>query len=127
MQYLIGSRNDFAPVPTKTTSVVTEGANGLTVYSSGKSDHYPAISVDVVDATGAGDAFAAGLLWEVSNGKTLAEGVHLGLAWAATTVQMRSSMPTTLQIPQAGSTRRRSDSPPDAEADDQVGRASPED
>ncbi|TMR93042.1 carbohydrate kinase family protein [Nonomuraea basaltis] len=106
MQYLIGSRNDFATVPEKATAVMTEGANGVTVYSSGKSDHYPAIPADVVDATGAGDAFAAGLLWEIGNGKTLDEGVRLGLTWAATTVQTRSSMPTTLQTPQAGINKR---------------------
>ncbi|RVX44905.1 sugar/nucleoside kinase (ribokinase family) [Nonomuraea polychroma] len=97
MQYLIGSRNDFTAVPDKTIAIMTEGANGVTVYSSGKSAHYPAIPADVVDATGAGDAFAAGLLWEVGNGKTLVEGVHLGLAWAAASVQERSSMPTKLQ------------------------------
>ncbi|MFI7708616.1 carbohydrate kinase family protein [Nonomuraea sp. NPDC049480] len=108
MQYLIGSRNDYAAVPEKATAIMTDGANGVTVYASGQSeDHYPAVPADVVDATGAGDAFAAGLLWEIGNGKTLAEGVHLGLTWAATTVQTRSSMPTTLQTPQCGSIKRR--------------------
>jgi sugar/nucleoside kinase (ribokinase family) len=106
MQYLIGSRNDFTTVPEKATAVMTDGANGVTVYASGKSDHYPAIPADVVDATGAGDAFAAGLLWEIGNGRTLAEGVHLGLTWAATTVQTRSSMSTSLQTRQAGINER---------------------
>ncbi|MFG1711236.1 carbohydrate kinase family protein [Nonomuraea sp. M3C6] len=102
MRYLIGSRNDFTVIPEKTTAIVTEGANGVTVYSAGRTDHFPAIPTDVVDATGAGDAFAAGVLWEISRGRPLVEGVQLGLAWAATTVRVKSSMPTEAPANQPG-------------------------
>ncbi|QFY12945.1 hypothetical protein GBF35_46010 [Nonomuraea phyllanthi] len=94
MRYLIGSQNDFRSIPAQTTAVVTEGANGVTVHSSGEPEHYPAVPADVVDATGAGDAFAAGLLWEIGGGKGLHEGVRLGLAWASAAVSTKSSMPT---------------------------------
>ncbi|MEW1836593.1 PfkB family carbohydrate kinase [Nonomuraea angiospora] len=94
MRYLIGSRNDFTVIPEKTTAIVTEGANGVTVHSEGSAEHFPAIPTDVVDATGAGDAFAAGLLWEIGRGRPLIEGVQLGLAWAATAVRVKTSMPT---------------------------------
>ncbi|MEV4078745.1 carbohydrate kinase family protein [Nonomuraea fuscirosea] len=93
MRYLIGSRNDFSTIPEDTTAIATEGAEGVTVHSSGERTHYPAIPTEAVDVTGAGDAFAAGFLWELAQGRTLAEGVKLGLTWAATTVQKKSSMP----------------------------------
>ncbi len=42
--------------------VVTEGANGCTVYCRGEVRHFPAPAVTVADATGAGDIFAASYL-----------------------------------------------------------------
>ncbi|MEO3875316.1 carbohydrate kinase family protein [Nonomuraea sp. B12E4] len=93
MQYLIGSRNDFATIPKDTTAIVTEGADGVTVHSADGTDHFPAIPTDVVDATGAGDAFAAGLLWAIGGKRPLVDGVQLGLAWATATVQAKSSIP----------------------------------
>ncbi|UBU12532.1 carbohydrate kinase family protein [Nonomuraea gerenzanensis] len=107
MRYLIGSRNDFTVIPKDTTAIVTEGAKGVTVHSADDAYHFPAISADVVDATGAGDAFAAGLLWAIGREQPLVEGVQLGLAWAAATVQVKSSVPietppwTSEQKPQA--------------------------
>ncbi|TMR22646.1 carbohydrate kinase family protein [Nonomuraea turkmeniaca] len=102
MRYLIGSRNDFSAIPEDATAIVTEGAKGATVYSSGKSDHYPSIPTDAVDTTGAGDAFAAGFLWGIGNKGTLTEGVNLGLAWAAATVQTKSSMLNATSASKAG-------------------------
>jgi sugar/nucleoside kinase (ribokinase family) len=93
MQYLIGSRNDFTTIPQGTTSIVTEGADGVAVHSADGTEHFPAIPTEVVDATGAGDAFAAGLLWAIGSQSPLVEGVRLGLAWAAATVRAKSSMP----------------------------------
>jgi sugar/nucleoside kinase (ribokinase family) len=95
MRYLIGSRNDFSAIPDDAIAIVTAGAEGVAVYSSGECEHYPAVPATAVDATGAGDAFAAGFLWELGQGRTLAEGVKLGLDWAASTVQTKSSMPNT--------------------------------
>ncbi|MFC5834367.1 carbohydrate kinase family protein [Nonomuraea insulae] len=93
MRYLIGSRNDFSTIPANTTAIVTEGAKGVTVHSCGNSQHYPAAPADVVDVTGAGDAFAAGLLWGIAQGQHLDQGVRRGLIWAAQTVATKSSMP----------------------------------
>ncbi len=42
--------------------IVTRGAQGADWYGPGGKDHFPAIMVDPVDTTGAGDAFAAGFL-----------------------------------------------------------------
>ncbi len=44
------------------TLVVTDGAAGATVVTAGRSRHVPPVAVPVVDATGAGDAFAGGFL-----------------------------------------------------------------
>ena len=42
--------------------ITTSGAAGATIHHAGQSATVPAAPADVVDATGAGDAFAAGLL-----------------------------------------------------------------
>ncbi|WP_336216540.1 carbohydrate kinase family protein [Nonomuraea sp. LPB2021202275-12-8] len=94
MRYLIGSRNEFTVIPKDTTAIVTDGASGVTVHSADGTDHFPAAPADVVDATGAGDAFAAGLLWAIGRERSLVEGVQLGLSWAAATVRVKSSVPT---------------------------------
>jgi ribokinase len=44
------------------TTVVKRGAGGCTVVSDGYREELPAVPADAVDATGAGDAFAAGFL-----------------------------------------------------------------
>ena len=44
--------------------IVKQGAQGATIYDkNGKQHHYPAFPADVVDTTGAGDAFNAGFLY----------------------------------------------------------------
>jgi len=43
-------------------AVLTHGADGMTVVADGDSRRFDAFDVDVVDATGAGDAFCAGLI-----------------------------------------------------------------
>lgn len=50
----------------------TDSANGAHVLSKGQHWHVPATPIDrVVDATGAGDLFAAGFLWALTNGADL--------------------------------------------------------
>jgi sugar/nucleoside kinase (ribokinase family) len=44
------------------TTVVKRGAGGCTVVADGYREELPAVPADAVDATGAGDAFAAGFL-----------------------------------------------------------------
>lgn len=49
---------------------VTQGAEGATVYAGGDRRHFPAPDVEVADATGAGDVFAAAFfarLWRTGN------------------------------------------------------------
>ena len=63
------------------TRVITKlGPGGVIVDGQ----HYPAATTEPADATGAGDAFAAGYL---------VGGVHLGLAAAARAVATMGAMP----------------------------------
>lgn len=65
---------------TKTkTVVVTDGPNGARVYENGKEYFQKALPGDRVEATGAGDAFAAGFLAARFYGKTIEE----QLLWGA--------------------------------------------
>lgn len=66
------------------TAVVKRGAAGCVVRSGGSSDEYAAHAAEVVDTTGAGDAFAAGYLLG---------GIELGLAAAARCVGRLGAMP----------------------------------
>jgi ribokinase len=57
--------------------IVTMGSRGsLVLAESGREVHVPAVHVDVVDTTGAGDAFNAGLAVALAEGKDLTEAVR---------------------------------------------------
>jgi ribokinase len=57
--------------------VVTRGANGaLIVHDDGASEQVPGVAVDVVDTTGAGDAFNCALAVSLAEGRPLKEAVR---------------------------------------------------
>ena len=60
------------------------GARGATVVQEGTREEHAALSADVVDPTGAGDALAAGFL---------VGGIELGLEAAARCVARAGAMP----------------------------------
>jgi sugar/nucleoside kinase (ribokinase family) len=66
------------------TVVVKRGARGCVVHSAGRRVEHPAMEADVVDSTGAGDAFAAGFL---------VGGPELALDAAARCVAKMGAMP----------------------------------
>lgn len=49
----------------------TDSENGAHILSAGQRWHAPAIPVDIVDATGAGDLFAGAFLWGLTHGYPL--------------------------------------------------------
>lgn len=57
---------------------VTCGADGAIVAERGTRARVPGFAVDAVDTTGAGDAFAGGVLYGVTHGLSLAEAASLG-------------------------------------------------
>ena len=67
--------------------VVTMGEQGA-VYAraDGESGMVPAKKVDVIDTTGAGDAFFAGTVIGLTYGKTLAEACEIGSRLAASVI-----------------------------------------
>jgi ribokinase len=68
---------------------VTLGADGALWASGDRLVHRPALATDVVDTTGAGDAFAAGLLaaWLATPGVDPGDALDAGLARAAEVVR----------------------------------------
>ena len=64
-------------------AVVTLGAQGARIVKPGESLTVPAFAVDVVDTTGAGDAFNAGLAVALAEGSTLEEAARFANATAA--------------------------------------------
>lgn len=58
------------------TIVVTRGEKGALILNDGKVTEVPGIGVEVVDTTGAGDAFNAGLATALAEGKSLTEAVR---------------------------------------------------
>ena len=73
--------------------VVTLGARGaVAATASGERHAVPAQRVDVVDTTGAGDAFVGGLATVLGAGGDLEAGLARGTAAAAVAVQARGAM-----------------------------------
>lgn len=69
-----------------TVAIVTMGESGL-VYATGESSGYvPAINVEVVDPTGAGDALTAAVVYALLNEIPVDEAVRLGVSAATLTL-----------------------------------------
>lgn len=101
VELAIGSHNDLssgiepaALLNRFGSIVVTRGAEGATEYSSESETHQPAVATEVVDTTGAGDAFLAGYLAAMTHsGSTAQQRLELGARWAAKTVATEASVP----------------------------------
>ena len=77
--------------------VVTMGADGALVVTRRDAEHVPAIPVDAVDATAAGDSFCGALADALVRGLGLADAVEWAVAAGAITVTRpgaQSSLPT---------------------------------
>lgn len=67
--------------------VVKRGADGASALAHGERYDVPAVSAEVVDATGAGDCFNAGFLYGLLRGRPVAECLRLGTICGACAVQ----------------------------------------
>ncbi len=81
--------------------VITQGIKGSTGFERGEFVRQPAFKVDVVDTTGAGDAFHVGYLFGLLNGDNMSTRLKFGAAVAAlkcTRAGARAGMPTRNQL-----------------------------
>lgn len=78
--------------------VLTDGLNGAHYYSKQKKLHQPAFTVQPVDVTGAGDAFISGYLAALANQLDPAHCLLLASQWAASSVQVNSSIPPAFDL-----------------------------
>lgn len=77
------------------TVVVTLGADGAVVRESGgEPTHHPALSVDPVDTTGAGDAFCGALAVGIAEGCALDDAVRRAIDVAGRSTLHRGAQPT---------------------------------
>jgi sugar/nucleoside kinase (ribokinase family) len=78
--------------------VLTDGLNGAHYYSKKQKLHQVAFSVQAVDVTGAGDAFISGYLAGLANQLDPASCLLLASQWAASSVQVNSSIPPAFDL-----------------------------
>ncbi|MGH3417647.1 MAG: sugar kinase [Actinocrinis sp.] len=90
-------------LPGPRTLVVKQGAAGAVGFEAGQRVHVPAQPVEVVEATGAGDAFAAGFIAATLRGLPLRDRLRLGAFAAAGALRVRGDLGVR---PDAGSVER---------------------
>lgn len=94
-------------------TVITLGAQGVAYCVSGSEpESIPAIQVEVVDTTGAGDAFVGALAYAMSREWEPREAISLGVAAGAATVMRvgaQSSLPSMINVKQLMAPAGRTD------------------
>ncbi|MFZ4601295.1 MAG: PfkB family carbohydrate kinase [Caulobacterales bacterium] len=103
---LVGSRDDLGAItdpfaaaraiagPRLRAAIVTAGAEGAIAYYEGRRHHVPAApAARVVDATGAGDVYAAGLLDALTAGADVEAAMAHAALWGRDAVETEGSAP----------------------------------
>lgn len=72
--------------------VITLGSEGVFVATPEKQGFIPSPKVEVIDTTGAGDAFTAGIIYGMYNGKDLFEACEYGHTMAAFTLALEETV-----------------------------------
>lgn len=73
--------------------IITHGHHGFVIYEGQKMEGRPRVDADVVvNPTGAGDAFRAGVIYGRLHGWTLMEGAQLGAALASKIVEQEGAL-----------------------------------
>ncbi|WP_019615063.1 PfkB family carbohydrate kinase [Psychromonas ossibalaenae] len=73
--------------------IITDGENGAVAYQQDSQLHTAAVPAEVVDTTGAGDAFASGLINGLADGQDISQAMKQGAYWASIAVATDSSIP----------------------------------
>lgn len=71
--------------------IVTDGKSGGEIFGEAKRFAYSSPVIHQIDATGAGDSFAAGVLEALVKGADIVEAAHHGASWGAKTASLRGS------------------------------------
>ena len=79
-------------------AVITLAEHGLYYATPGGSGHIPAPRVDVVDATSAGDALTAGVVYGLVNGLPVDECMRLGVSAATLTLRSAQTVSPALSL-----------------------------
>jgi len=69
-------------------AVVKVGANGSWVQKGNDKEYIPALKVNCIDTTGAGDLYASGFIYGLINGKSLQEAAKIGTLLAGDVIQV---------------------------------------
>lgn len=90
--------NDFSDAAKKVVkdvnlAVLTRGDAGSLILHNGRQIEVPAPPAQVIDTTGAGDAYAAGFLAAYTKGKSLEEAGHLGAKAASLAISRIGARP----------------------------------
>jgi len=73
--------------------VVTYGAEGARAFGTGQILQQAAPAVEVVDSTGAGDVFAAGLAHALARSLSMDESLRIAVAWGSASVAYLGTVP----------------------------------
>jgi sugar/nucleoside kinase (ribokinase family) len=90
LEALVGSKHDDAAralAEDINTVCLKKGEKGSVIFSCGERFSIPCYSTKVVDTTGAGDFYAAGVLFGLSRGQSAETAGNLGAKLAAKTVE----------------------------------------
>ena len=69
--------------------ICKDGSQKLSIIYEGKTEYMQPYSVQVIDTTGAGDSFAAGVLYGLSSGLAIQQAVKIGMACGAITTTFK--------------------------------------
>lgn len=98
-EHVVGSKSDFKIIDLESAKarfdniVITDGANGATMYSKDAEIHQNSLAKVVNDATGAGDSFLAGYALAVAKEMSDSQRLYLASAWSAEALASDSSLP----------------------------------
>ncbi len=79
-------------------AVITQAERGACYATAKESGQFPALKVDIVDSTGAGDALTAALIFGMLQGIDIGESVKLGLRAAALTLRSLETVAPDLSL-----------------------------
>ncbi len=80
------------------TAVITQAERGACYATAEESGHFPAVQVEIVDTTGAGDALTAAIIFGTLQGIDVAESLQLGLRAAALTLHSTETVVPDLSL-----------------------------